>query len=118
MMMTGIEIINVKPADDEHVLTQFYVSGKRCRSTFDAWISFWSDPPVVKNLHFFTRNNGIKEKLIDSDAAITKIFACLKAGCKIKMAVIICKRFNCNTVSDSRFNLKLVGTEVILEPIA
>jgi hypothetical protein len=116
--MTGIEMIDVKPADDEHVLTQVYVTGKKTATGFDAWFSFWTNPPVVKNLSFFIKPRGIKEKLIDSDSAITKIFACLKAGCKIKMSVILCKKHSIESISTDRFEMKLVGTEVILEPVA
>jgi len=116
--MTGIEMIYLKPADDEHVLTQVYVQPQRVTHGFAAWFSFWSNGSAGKNLFFFIKPRGIKEKLINEDSAITKIFACLKAGCKVRIAFILCKRFNCDTVCESRFEMKLVGTEVILEPVA
>lgn len=116
--MTGTEIFERVVADDEHLLTQIYVTGKRTVTGFDAWFSFWSNPPVVKNLQFFLKPRGMKEKLIDSDSAITKIFACLKAGCKVRMSVILCKKHTTDTVCHNRFEMKLVGTEVILEPVA
>ena len=116
--MTGIEMIDVKPADNEHVLTQIYITPRRNRLGFSAWFSFWSDGGV-KNLNYFTRQSGIKEKMVNDDAAITKIVACLRAGCSVKFCVVLFKKIStCGSVSESRFNLKLVGTEVILEPVA
>ena len=116
--MTGTEIFDRLVADDERVLTQIYVTGTRTKIGFDAWFSFWNSPPVVNNLSFFVRKRGIKEKLINSDSAITKIFACLKAGCKVRFSVIVCKKHTTDTVESNRFEMKLVGTEVILEPVA
>ena len=116
--MTGIEMPDYKVADDEHLLTQIYVTGKKTATGFDAWFSFWTNGPVVKNLSFFIKPRGIKEKLINSDSAITKIFACLKAGCKVKMSVIVCKKHTTASTSTDRFEMKLIGTEVILEPVA
>lgn len=118
--MTGTEIFDRKVADDEHVLTQIYITPRRLKPGygFKAWYSFWSDGGV-KNLSYFTKPQGIREKLVADDAAITKIVACLRAGCSIKFCVLVFKKISIGgAIAESRFILKLVGTEVILEPVA
>lgn len=118
--MTGIEIFDRAIANDEHVLTQVYITPKRIRPGygFKAWYSFWSDGGL-KNLNYFAKPAGIREKLINDDSAITKIVACLRAGCSIKFCVLVFKKISIGgAIAESRFNLKLAGTEVILEPVA
>lgn len=118
--MTGTEIFDRVIANDEHVLTQIYITPRRMKTGygFKAWYSFWSDG-AVKNLNYFTKQSGIREKLVGDDAAITKIVACLRAGCSIKFCVLVFKKISIGgAIAESRFNLKLVETEVILEPVA
>jgi len=117
--MTGIErLFNATVGNDERVLSQVYVQPRRLVHGFAAWFAFWSDGSQGNNAFSFIKPRGIKEKLIESDSAISKIFACLKAGCKVRIAFILCKKFSNDTVCEARFEMKLSGTEVILEPVA
>ena len=107
---------------DDEVLTIFWIS-KTPADVFDASFATWgrgSEIDVNSELTFFAKNPiRIQKKTMHVDSVATKVAACLKAGMCVKMLEIIHNGSNIHDEkSRKNFNLKLVGTEVILEPVA
>lgn len=113
--MTGTE-------DEDEVLTIFWVK-KTPADLFDASFATWgrgSKIDVKSELAFFKKNPiRIQKKTMHVDSVAIKVAACLKAGMCVRMLEVT---YNGPNIHDEKsrktFKLKLVGTEVILEPVA
>lgn len=108
---------------DDEVLTMFWIT-TGLNISFDAAFATWGkssgDLDPLCELTFFRKNPiAIQKKMIPVDSAMNKVAACLKSGCKVTGLELIHNGSDYQSEkSRKKFNLKLVGTEVILEPVA
>ena len=111
--------------EDDAVLTMFWITPRmKPSASFEAAFATWGkgsgevDP--LCEMSFFRKNPiKIQKKMIPVDSAMHKVAACLKSGCKVTGLEVVHNGSNyLDEKSRKKFNLKLVGTEVILEPVA
>lgn len=111
---------------EDAVLTIFWITPrmKPAGSSFEASFATWGKAsgeldPLSEMTAFRKNPITIQQKMIPVDSAMNKVAACLKAGCKVGVLEVVYNGSNyLEEKSRKKWEMKLVGTEVILEPVA